>query len=33
VAIDCGHAPQLAAPEALLAALLDFFARHPGPVL
>lgn len=33
VALDCGHAPQLAAPEALLAALLDFFARHPNPVL
>lgn len=33
VPIDCGHAPQLAAPEALLAALLDFFARHPNPVL
>ena len=33
VVLDCGHAPQLAAPEALLAALLDFFARHPNPVL
>lgn len=33
VALDCGHAPQLAAPQALLAALLDFFARHPRPVL
>ncbi|MHB0819237.1 alpha/beta fold hydrolase [Stutzerimonas stutzeri] len=32
VALDCGHAPQLAAPEALLTALLDFFARHPNPV-
>ncbi|TCD19970.1 alpha/beta fold hydrolase [Pseudomonas sp. IC_126] len=31
--LDCGHAPQLAAPEALLAALLDFFAHHPNPVL
>lgn len=32
VVLDCGHAPQLAAPEALLASLLDFFARHPHPV-
>ena len=32
VLLDCGHAPQLAMPDALLAALLDFFARHPEPV-
>ncbi|RRV70147.1 alpha/beta fold hydrolase [Stutzerimonas stutzeri] len=32
VRLDCGHAPQLAMPDALLAALLDFFARHPHPV-
>ena len=32
VVLDCGHAPQLAMPDALLAALLDFFARHPHPV-
>ncbi|MCQ4313497.1 alpha/beta fold hydrolase [Pseudomonas stutzeri] len=29
VVLDCGHAPQLATPEALLAALLPFFSRHP----
>lgn len=33
VALDCGHAPQLAATDALLAALLAFFARHPDLVL
>lgn len=27
--LNCGHAPQLAAPDALLAALLPFFSRHP----
>ncbi|WP_454910665.1 alpha/beta fold hydrolase [Stutzerimonas chloritidismutans] len=32
VLLDCGHAPQLAMPGALLAALVDFFARHPHPV-
>lgn len=32
VTLDCGHAPQLAAPEALLGALLPFFTRHPAPV-
>jgi len=32
VVLDCGHAPQLAMPGALLAALVDFFDRHPHPV-
>ncbi|WCR43274.1 alpha/beta fold hydrolase [Stutzerimonas stutzeri] len=32
VRLDCGHAPQLAMPDALLAALLDFFTRHPHSV-
>ncbi|MCQ4297664.1 alpha/beta hydrolase [Pseudomonas stutzeri] len=32
VVLDCGHAPQLAMPDALLAALVDFFARHPHQV-
>ncbi|QGZ30611.1 alpha/beta fold hydrolase [Stutzerimonas stutzeri] len=32
VTLECGHVPQLAAPEALLAALLSFFTRHPAPV-
>lgn len=32
VTLDCGHAPQLAAPELLLASLLPFFSRHPNPV-
>lgn len=32
VVLACGHAPQLAAPDALLAALLPFLARHPAPV-
>jgi pimeloyl-ACP methyl ester carboxylesterase len=32
VRLDCGHAPQLAMQDALVAALLDLFARHPEPV-
>lgn len=32
VVLDCGHAPQLAMPGVLLAALVDFFARHPHQV-
>lgn len=32
VTLDCGHAPQLAAPDRLLNSLLPFFSRHPGPV-
>ncbi|EQM77122.1 alpha/beta fold hydrolase [Stutzerimonas stutzeri] len=32
VVLPCGHAPQLAAPDVLLEALLDFFSRHPTPV-
>ena len=32
VTLDCGHAPQLAAPDRLLASLLPFFSHHPDPV-
>ncbi|MFC3606228.1 alpha/beta fold hydrolase [Stutzerimonas tarimensis] len=30
--LDCGHAPQLAAPDQLLYGLIEFFSRHPRPV-
>lgn len=32
VTLDCGHAPQLAAPQALLAGVLPFLERHPDPL-
>lgn len=32
VTLACGHAPQLAAPDTLLAALLPFFSRHPNTI-
>ncbi len=32
VTLDCGHAPQLSKPDALLACLLPFFSRHAETV-